>query len=612
MGYTPHILVIGGGVLGTAIARDLALRGLEVTLLEQGTLTAGTTGRMQGILYSGARFAASNPSGAKRCYSENAVLRRIASHCIDDTGGYIAPTPGKEDGFDEYIEKIQACDISVKGVPESKLDELGADVERAVRVPDAAIDPFRLTVANAAGARKYGTEIKTGASVIDLHLEDDRITGVTVEYDPTPGTQPAPTSGVTIDKRDEKQATDETENADEQETEGAETEEADEEEDEETSESSEPEMPGEIQREFPGVSDDDEPERGETEEIEADYVINATGAWADRIAALAGIELPLTRKRGRMFVLDADPDVILTRYDSEQSRTISPFWGNAVLGPIDDGGDTNNAVDTVLDEMATILPAIEETTVLRSYSGVWTQHSRKEGSPDGPGATLVDHEEYGGHWGMLSVVGGTVTTHRLVAERAVDRVCSEFGIDRDCLTDEIKLPNVAGKRSLQETTSRLTERVKAANPLTSSSSTGDESNPMLCEAAEVNRNAVQKALAADDTRGADLSEVRIRTGATMGTCQGGRCGHRLAAELHPDHDIETVDESLESLLSSRWQGRRETLWGDQLATALDDYELHERVLNRESKPEEIDLDQFDDGTETRDRERPTMCEAVIR
>ena len=90
MGYTPHVLVVGGGVLGTAIARDFALRGLEVTLVEQGTLTAGATGRMHGVLYSGARFAATDRAGAKRCRSESRVLRDIADHCIKSSSAVVA------------------------------------------------------------------------------------------------------------------------------------------------------------------------------------------------------------------------------------------------------------------------------------------------------------------------------------------------------------------------------------------------------------------------------------------------------------------------------------------------------------------------------------------
>ncbi|MEF8856003.1 MAG: FAD-dependent oxidoreductase, partial [Haloplanus sp.] len=50
-------LVIGGGATGVGVARDLALRGVEVALVDRGHLAAGTTGRSHGVLHSGARYA---------------------------------------------------------------------------------------------------------------------------------------------------------------------------------------------------------------------------------------------------------------------------------------------------------------------------------------------------------------------------------------------------------------------------------------------------------------------------------------------------------------------------------------------------------------------------
>ncbi|WP_342784376.1 FAD-dependent oxidoreductase, partial [Thermofilum sp.] len=42
---TKHVVVIGGGVTGAAIAYDLAQRGARVTLLERGSIGSGTSGR---------------------------------------------------------------------------------------------------------------------------------------------------------------------------------------------------------------------------------------------------------------------------------------------------------------------------------------------------------------------------------------------------------------------------------------------------------------------------------------------------------------------------------------------------------------------------------------
>ena len=43
--HDAHVLIIGGGGTGGALAHDLALRGLRVTLVERGEFTSGTTGR---------------------------------------------------------------------------------------------------------------------------------------------------------------------------------------------------------------------------------------------------------------------------------------------------------------------------------------------------------------------------------------------------------------------------------------------------------------------------------------------------------------------------------------------------------------------------------------
>ena len=79
MASVPHIAVIGGGSTGTGIARDLSMRGLDVTLLEQGNLTHGTTGRMHGLLHSGGRYAVSDRASATECIEESRVLRDIRS-----------------------------------------------------------------------------------------------------------------------------------------------------------------------------------------------------------------------------------------------------------------------------------------------------------------------------------------------------------------------------------------------------------------------------------------------------------------------------------------------------------------------------------------------------
>ena len=87
------VIIIGGGITGAGTARDCAMRGLRVLLLERGDIATGATGRNHGLLHSGARYAVTDVESAAECIRENQILKRIASHCVDDTGGLFITLP---------------------------------------------------------------------------------------------------------------------------------------------------------------------------------------------------------------------------------------------------------------------------------------------------------------------------------------------------------------------------------------------------------------------------------------------------------------------------------------------------------------------------------------
>src|SRR5438093_116056 len=82
-----HVVVIGAGSTGAAIAHDLALRGVQVTLVERFGPAAGTTGHNQAQLHSGARYAVSDPASARECIEENTILRRIMPNALELNDG---------------------------------------------------------------------------------------------------------------------------------------------------------------------------------------------------------------------------------------------------------------------------------------------------------------------------------------------------------------------------------------------------------------------------------------------------------------------------------------------------------------------------------------------
>ena len=101
------VIIIGGGATGAGIARDCALRGLSVTLLERHDIATGATGRNHGLLHSGARYAVTDGESARECIAENQILKRIARHCIEPTDGLFITLPEDDLAFQSTF--ITAC-----------------------------------------------------------------------------------------------------------------------------------------------------------------------------------------------------------------------------------------------------------------------------------------------------------------------------------------------------------------------------------------------------------------------------------------------------------------------------------------------------------------------
>ena len=82
-----QVVIIGGGSTGAGILWDLSLRGISGVLLEQGDIANGATGRCHGLLHSGGRYAVKDPEAARDCVAENRIIKAVAPHCVEDTGG---------------------------------------------------------------------------------------------------------------------------------------------------------------------------------------------------------------------------------------------------------------------------------------------------------------------------------------------------------------------------------------------------------------------------------------------------------------------------------------------------------------------------------------------
>ena len=159
MNLKTEVLIVGGGATGVGIARDLSMRGIPCLLIEKGDLTSGASGRNHGLLHSGARYAVSDPEAAKECITENRILKKIAPHCLEETGGLFISLP--EDGLefrDLFLTSCEKVGISATLLSREEAlnlePELNPDFLSAVEVPDGSIDPFSLVVENARDGEK--------------------------------------------------------------------------------------------------------------------------------------------------------------------------------------------------------------------------------------------------------------------------------------------------------------------------------------------------------------------------------------------------------------------------------------------------------------------------
>jgi len=161
----PHVIVIGAGFTGVAVAYDLAKRGMDVTVLERGPIANGTSGRTHGLLHSGARYAVEDQESAIECIDENTILRRIAAQVIEPNGGLFVGIDDSDMAYREkFIKGCQECHIPIEEFkPEIALrlePELTKRIRTAIFVPDGTFDPLRLALAFAGSAKFHGARFR--------------------------------------------------------------------------------------------------------------------------------------------------------------------------------------------------------------------------------------------------------------------------------------------------------------------------------------------------------------------------------------------------------------------------------------------------------------------
>lgn len=528
------VIVIGGGATGAGTARDCAMRGLKTILVERLDFTAGATGRNHGLLHSGARYAHTDPESAAECIKENIILKRIARHCVDDTGGLFVSLP--EDGLayhEAFIEDCRKSGISAEEIDPKEAIRMepavNPDIIGAVKVPDGSIDPFRLTTANIMAARMNGADVITYHEVVGFLREGNRLTGVKLRSSRN-GEESEIRGRVIINACG---------------------------------------IWGHHIAELAGVKINMYPAKG------------SLLIFGHRLNQMV---LNRCRKPG-------DADILVP------GDTICVIGTTSTRIPydrIDNMEVTPEEVDLLLREGIKLSPAMAWTRILRAYAGVRPLVASDDdptGRSISRGIVCLDHASRDGLEGFITITGGKLMTYRLMAEEATDMACRKLGVDKKCMTAEIPLP---GSEKTEDDTKRrshiieLSTEQKAAEyrhgSLTSHISSGNDADEALvCECEQVSVGEVNFAI--EELNVHNLVNLRRRTRLGMGTCQGELCACRGAGllERHDKCTQRSLDD-LSSFLNERWHGMYPVCWGETLVETQFTAWLYEGVLGLNENP----------------------------
>lgn len=376
-----QVLIIGGGVTGTGLARDLALRGVECVVVERRDINAGASGANHGLLHSGARYAAVDAKAARECAEESRLLKLMAPECIEDTGGLFVAFAGDDESyiadFPLHCEKsgIEAELLSPKEVLEME-PELSDSLIAAYRVNDASVNPFKLSVDNMAHAESLGARLLSHTAVVGFERSGSRITGVRVR-------RHGEDREIVIRPEQIINAS------------GA--------------------WSGEVAA-LAGIGLPVVCSKGSllvTQARVADSVINRLRYPADGDIVVPGGTVSLVGTTSLRF---------------EKPEYVHPTFAE---------------VDFLVSEAARMIPLLAKTRFIRAFAGLRSLPARGDQTSDRAlerSFVLMDHERDGVE-NFISLFGGKLTTFRLMAERAADLVCRRLGVSAPCLTRTLPLPS---------------------------------------------------------------------------------------------------------------------------------------------------------------------------
>ena len=388
------VIVIGGGITGAGVARDAAMRGLRVGLLEREDFASGTSSKSARLVHGGFRYLENYQFGlVLSACSERYALHRLAPRLVQPLAFTFPVYRTSKKGLNTIrigmwlydllalfrtIRRHKMMGVEQTSVQEPELSRQG--LVGAACFYDCLTDDARLTLATIQSAHRCGALVANHAEVVGLVKDGDKVAGVQV-----------------VDRIG-----------------------------------------------------------GERLAVQARATVNATGVWADQIRLMddPGAERMIRVNRGSHLVLprhklQIHSAVAFSSADGQRAMYAVPWEETCIVGTTDVDHDqeldrvhaTAEEVESMLASVNAAFPDARLTPgdIVSTYAGL---RPLIAGEEEVAYQASRDHQIVESDTGLVSIAGGKLTTYRRMAQDLVDVVSKklekEFGVKiegcetRDC------------------------------------------------------------------------------------------------------------------------------------------------------------------------------------
>jgi glycerol-3-phosphate dehydrogenase len=504
------VVVIGGGVTGAGVARDLALRGLSVLLLEKGDYGAGTTGSSSWMIHGGPRYLEFEWDTTRLSCEDAGHIVTIARNLVYRVVFIIPVLPHDRNNIERMETAMEVYDRFQplkKSHPHRRLTAeealaaepgLSPELVGAVTMEEWGVDPHRLVFANVQDAVGHGARALNHTRVTELIRDGGKVIGV--RY--------AGPDGATAEAR---------------------------------------------ARIVVNAGGPWSPE-----------VAAMAGAHVE-LRPAKGIHIVYPHRISNLSISAESIDGRDLLMVAHGGFTLLGTTDDDFYGDLDSVDVLEDEVDYLLQGIERVFPRIRDYRPVRTTTGVrptlfkWRRYedelSRRY--------VVIDHAQEGAD-GLISIAGGKLSMYRLMAEETADAVCRKLGQEARSETATRPLPgNESEVTPPAELAARCGIPALAAMKLQSRHGSNAEkvldeggTSRILCRCEPVTEGELVYAARHEQVR--TLADAFRRVGVAAGPCAGAACIIRAA---------EVVGRELGWSASQRFDAAREFVRGAWLGRA---------------------------------------------